>query len=174
MTYVDPSSLTFADLQQRVVELAQREIVLADIPFQQIKHRLEQEAAPNSIDSNMVNGPDPQELTGYLNGWRHYAGTGGQPYSPAVYYKHAGIVHLEGLVDKNGGNYVAFETIAVLPSEYAPAREVIFQVAAAGGAAFGSAQVRVKRTGVIQIGDVGGPASPVVFVSLAGIHFRTP
>lgn len=110
----------------------------------------------------------------YVNGWRSYAG-GGNDYAPVYFYRDiGGRVYLDGLADKNGGNFVAAETIFTLPDGYRPDRNLIFVVESAGngGASIGTCQVRVDKTGVVKIGDRGGPASPVTWVSFAGINFR--
>lgn len=110
----------------------------------------------------------------YTNGWRSYAG-GGNDYTPVYFYRDVdGRVYIDGLADKNGGNFVAAETIFVLPEGFRPDRNLIFSVESAGnaGTAFGTCQVRVDKTGVVKIGDRGGPASPVTWVSFAGINFR--
>lgn len=108
----------------------------------------------------------------YENGWRSYAG-GSNDYTPVYFYRDVGgRVYIDGLADKNGGSFVAYEVIFTLPDGYRPDRNLIFVSEAAGGGLFGTCQIRVNKTGVVQIGDRGGPASPVSWVSFAGINFR--
>lgn len=109
-----------------------------------------------------------QALT-YSNGWRDYNG-GGAPWGTGGYRKDAsGYVHLHGLLDKNGGNWVAGEVMFTLPAGYRPGQQELFSPRMGGG---GENNGRCDLTTAGQFTVVaGGLANPVNFVSLAGISF---
>lgn len=111
-------------------------------------------------------------ITTYANGWRAYAGGTDPSQPPASYYKTSEhIVHLEGLIDKNGGNWVVTETMFTLPTGFRPAKNLVFGPLCNGGGSQISGRVDVNTDGTVVLVN-GAAAHPVNFVALQGITFR--
>lgn len=106
----------------------------------------------------------------FYNGWRNYAsGTG--PYGGVEALRAPdGMVFIEGIVDKSGGNFVVGETMFTLPDGCLPRKNLAFTVIANGpsGDAFGRVDVRSDGSVVLIV----GASSPVGYVSLSGICYR--
>lgn len=120
-------------------------------------------------------GAEARQAFSFSNGWRAYqGGTGGAgSFGTSVgYFKDSnGVVHLEGLIDKNGGNWVGAETILTLPAGYRPPSSRMFTVrAASGGGVEVVGRVDINTSGVMSM-QVGG-ANPVGYLVLDGITFR--
>lgn len=108
----------------------------------------------------------------YQNGWRNYngnsmsdAGWGGQGY----YKDSTGIVHLEGLIDKAGGNWIPNEVILALPSGFRALNHRLFHPLA--DPPYVGTRVDVHSNGNVVL-VVGGASNPVGWLSLDGINFR--
>lgn len=118
---------------------------------------------------------EPRVAYTFSNGWRNF-GAGSAPYGNRNgFYKDAGgTVFLEGLIDKNGGNFVGAETMITLPVGYRPPNTRLCPVRVAGGgggATEGMGRIDVTSAGLVVLQN-GGAANPVYFLSLAGVNFR--
>lgn len=114
----------------------------------------------------------------YSNGWRSFSG--GTPGSPHATWGYAawrreanGVIRLRGMIDKNGGNFVAAETILTLPVGARPTQQVLVapKVSSSGGSV-DVGRVDITTAGVMTLIQ-GAPANPVGFVSLDGVTFPT-
>jgi hypothetical protein len=108
----------------------------------------------------------------YSNGWRAYKGAV-EAYGQAAVRKIGDIVHLRGLIDKQGGSWIAGEPMFTLPPGYRPLRgtTLVFPVLVAGGSDTHSlGRIDISDRGLVVL-QVGGAANPVVWLSLAGIQF---
>jgi hypothetical protein len=108
----------------------------------------------------------------YSNGWRAYKGAV-EAYGQAAVRKIGDIVHLRGLIDKQGGSWIAGEPMFTLPAGYRPQRgtTLVFPVLVAGGSDTHSlGRIDISDRGLVVL-QVGGAANPVVWLSLAGIQF---
>lgn len=107
----------------------------------------------------------------YSNGWRAYKGAV-DAYGQAAVRKIGDVVHLRGLIDKKGGNWVAGEQMFTLPAGSRPLRgtALVFPVLVAGGSGtHGLGRIDISDRGLVVL-QVGA-ANPVVWLSLAGIQF---
>jgi hypothetical protein len=124
---------------------------------------------------NRIGKLQPVELATYVNSWRNYEG-GSSPWSPAkLIMDLSGIVRVEGLVDRAGGNFAEENTIAEVNIPMAGDAS-IYIAACSGGGIQGYCQVRVQPSGektLIKIGGFGGPANPVNWVALNTIWWRS-
>lgn len=104
----------------------------------------------------------------YANGWRAYGG-GVSIYGPPRVYKDPnGIVYLEGLVDKNGGSWIAGEAILQLPRGFWPQITTIAP-AICYPAIAGEARMHCAgdvNPGCFCLGDFGGSSNPVGWMSV--------
>lgn len=111
----------------------------------------------------------------FYSGWRPYSNgvLGGNNWIAALPFRKdptTGVVMLTGLVDKNGGNWVALESVLQLPDGWWPVHDQIFVV----GSTNGQNEVRIYSTsGILAVGDYGGAANPVTWMSLSGIIYPT-
>ncbi len=111
--------------------------------------------------------PDSTVLT-FSNGWRQYLG--GSAFGvPTAYRDVGGFIHLEGLLDKNGGNWVASEVMSTLPVGFRPKVRIIAHIYVN---TFNSdARIDVDTNGQVLM-MVGGTSNPVGYLNLSGISFR--
>ena len=117
----------------------------------------------------------------FANGWRPYVGGSPDPFGSDVGWVRVGnIVYLCGLIDKNGGNYIANETMIVLPSEACPRGNVarLLSPRLAGGAGSSNGRIDVQGdaypsgSGPSAIAMIeGASANPVNWVSLNGMSY---
>lgn len=108
----------------------------------------------------------------YSNGWRSYNGGGDANWGTAGYYRDAlGFVHFRGLLDKNGGNFVAAELMLTLPAGFRPAQSAMYSPRMSGGAGENNGRCDLTTAGQFVL-VAGGTANPVGFVALDGITFR--
>jgi hypothetical protein len=108
----------------------------------------------------------------YSNDWRAYAGAV-DAYGQAAVRKIADVVHLRGLIDKQGGDWIAGEVMFTLPPGYRPlpGTALVFPVlVSAGGGTHSVGRIDIRDGGLVVL-QVGGVADPVVWLSLAGIQF---
>lgn len=115
-------------------------------------------------------GPQARQAFSFSNGWRAYNGGAGVYGTPGYWKDSEGVVHLSGLLDKNGGSWVAGETVATLPAGYRPLYDEIFNPPVAPIAV--SRVDVIAASGVVQL-NAGGASNPVGFLSLSGITYRT-
>lgn len=115
----------------------------------------------------------PKAATGFVNGWRNVLGGGGANQDARYWRDRNNIVHIEGMVDKNGGNWVAAEPIFTLDAGFRPAKNQTFPSAMSsnGFAVHNVGHIDVLSSGIVQVGFQGGAANPVSMASLAGISF---
>jgi hypothetical protein len=121
--------------------------------------------------SSFVRKEDTTSRTPYTfsNGWRNYGG-GVSPFNANGYYiDGTGTVHLEGLIDKNGGNWVADEVMITLPVGFRPPATRIFHPLADSPNV--SVRVDVESTGIVRL-KIGGSTNPVGYLVLDGISFK--
>lgn len=112
-----------------------------------------------------------RRLFAFANGWRAYGG-GAAPWGHQGYAKlPGGLVVLEGLLDKAGGNWVANEVILTLPAGYRPPSNRVFAPPVSPAAANGSQRIDITPDGNVVL-IVGGATNPVGWLSLDGITFR--
>ncbi|MDP2712091.1 MAG: hypothetical protein Q8O56_12820 [Solirubrobacteraceae bacterium] len=105
----------------------------------------------------------------FSNSWRVFGGgTGTPPWGHAGYYKHNGIVYLEGLLDRAGGNWVT-GVILTLPVGYRPPSDRLFHVGT--NPANAATRVDMQTNGQLFL-QVGGASNPVGYLALSGIFFR--
>lgn len=112
---------------------------------------------------------EPLRAFVFANGWRPYNG-GVTPasYGDQVgYYQHAGRVYFEGVLDKNGGNWILNEVIAMIDIAYAPPAIKLYKPDVRPA---GSARIDVHPNGAIIL--VAGTTDPVGYLSLDGISYR--
>jgi hypothetical protein len=108
----------------------------------------------------------------YSNRWRAYAGAV-DAYGQAAVRRIGDVVHLRGLIDKQGGDWIAGEPMFRLPAGYRPlsGTALVFPVLVAGGSATHSVgRIDIHDSGLVVL-QVGGVENPVVSLSLAGIQF---
>jgi hypothetical protein len=94
-------------------------------------------------------------------------------YGQAAVRKIEDVVHLRGLIDKQGGNWVAGEPMFTLPAGYRPlpGTALVFPVLVAGSSgAHSVGRIDILDSGGVVL-QVAGVANPVVSLSLAGIQF---
>ena len=181
---LDPNRNTIAQLLERIEQLERPTNIrdLKQLPMAALKRKLEGDWSaapadifvPGSIPSELLAALiEPRKAVSFNNGWRNYGGGGN--WAPCAHWKDVnGIVYLEGLMDKAGGNFVGGETVLTLPAGYAPLRDLIFGVPMEGGG--GAPVVNIGTLNVHTDGRVslrtGGAANPVNWVSLSPISFR--
>jgi hypothetical protein len=110
----------------------------------------------------------------YSNHWRAYAGAV-DAYGQAAVRKIADVVHLRGLIDKQGGDWTAGEVMFRLPPGYRPllGTALVFPVLVlAGSGTHHIGRIDIHDSGRVVL-KAGGVANPVVWLSLAGIQFPT-
>lgn len=117
-----------------------------------------------------ANALDTKGAYTFSNGWRAFGG-GAAPWNTAGFYKSGGVVFLEGLLDKNGGNWLAAEVILTLPAGFRPQATRAFGVLVSGGAGAGIGRIDVDAGGVLTL-VLGASANPVGYLSLDGVCFR--
>jgi hypothetical protein len=108
----------------------------------------------------------------YSNDWRAYAGAV-DAYGQAAVRKIGDVVHLRGLIDKQGGNWVAGEPMFTLPPgcRPLPGTALVFPVLVAGSSgAHSVGRIDILDSGGVVL-QVAGVTNPVVSLSLAGIQF---
>jgi hypothetical protein len=87
--------------------------------------------------------------------------------------KIADVVHLRGLIDKQGGDWIAGEPIFTLRPGYRPlpGTALVFGVlVAAGSGTHSVGRIDIHDSGLVVL-KVGGVANPVGWLSLADIQF---
>jgi hypothetical protein len=110
----------------------------------------------------------------YSNDWRAYAGAT-DAYGQAAVRKIADVVHLRGLIDKQGGNWITGEVMFTLPPGYRPlpGTALVFPVLVlAGSGTHSVGRIDIHDSGLVVL-QVGGVADPVVWLSLSGIQYPT-
>jgi hypothetical protein len=109
-------------------------------------------------------------LTNFANGWRAYAG-GVDPWQPQV-RRVGNDIECRGVIDKNGGNFIANEQILTFPGGFGSATNHanIFPAQMTGGGATGTGELRAVGT-ALTLGTIGGPANPVTWVALDTVRF---
>lgn len=117
----------------------------------------------------------PIAVTTFVNGWRNIGGGGGVNQDARYWRDGLGIIHVDGMVDKNGGNWVGNETIFTLPAGFRPLKNLTFTSAMSsnGFTVHNVGHIDVLSSGAVGVGLQGGAANPVSFASLAGISFVT-
>lgn len=107
----------------------------------------------------------------FSNGWRAY-GAGVAPWGNVGYYRDSsGIVHLEGLLDKNGGNWVGNEIMLTLPPGFRPPSSRMFHPRMSGSTTNAVGRLDLASTGTLTLVE-SGANNPVAYLSLDGITFR--
>ena len=95
-------------------------------------------------------------------------------YGQAAVRRIGDVVHLRGLIDKQGGDWIAGEPMFRLPAGYRPlsGTALVFPVLVAGGSAttHSVGRIDIHDSGLVVL-QVGGVENPVVSLSLAGIQF---
>ena len=85
---------------------------------------------------------------------------------------------LRGLATKSG-NWIASETVFTLPAGYRPkdlspvSNYIALGAESKGGTVSAQAQININPAGTVTIGERGGGANPVAWLSLDGIEFDT-
>lgn len=111
---------------------------------------------------------EPRQAYSFSNGWRNHGGGAAPHGSNGGFYKDAGgTVHLEGVLDKNGGSW-AVETILTLPVGYRPPNTRLYSPPVSPPAL---SRVDISSAGVVSL-QAGGASNPVNYLSLDGISFR--
>jgi hypothetical protein len=115
----------------------------------------------------------------FSNGWREYT-LAGTEWLPRARLYPDGSLHFTGLIDKNGGNFTAQETMFTLPPGLRPADggraaggSDFYEASCSGGGSEGRCQVRIWGDGQVKIGTYGGPANPVNWVALSELIIHT-
>ncbi len=117
---------------------------------------------------------EPQKLVGtaeapFSGTWTNYSSPG---FAPCRYYRDPlGMVHLSGVAARSG-NWTALDTIFTLPVDYRPGSSELFPAAAMGSTVASYAELHVLTNGVVRVGSAGASTNPIVYISLAAIHFR--
>lgn len=116
--------------------------------------------------------PSGWQALSYSNGWRSWNGGAAAPWGTAGYRKDlAGNVHLSGLLDKNGGNWVANELMFTLPAGYRPHQQVMFSPRMQSGGVEVNGRCDITTAGAFTLVLFGGLANPVGTVAIHGICF---
>lgn len=104
-------------------------------------------------------------------GWRDYNGGNDAIWGSPGYWKDSeGVVHLEGMLDKNGANWVGNEVILTLPVGFRPAKQLIFYPLGNGQ---DWVRIDVKTNGDVLVASWGNRmTNPVQWLTVAGISFR--
>jgi len=111
---------------------------------------------------------DSRHSYAFSNGWRVVNG-GVAPLLDCGYFKDAsGVVHMEGIIDKNGGNWVANEVMVTLPIGYRPPSTRYFSPFTSP---YGPSRIEVASDGTVKLVN-GGASNPVGYLVLDGISFR--
>jgi len=108
----------------------------------------------------------------YSDDWQAYAGAG-TAFGRAAVRKIADVVHLRGLIDKQGEDPVDGEVMFTLPPGYRPlpGTALVFGVLVAGdGGTHRVERIDIHDSGrvALRVGDV---TDPVTWLSLAGLQF---
>jgi hypothetical protein len=107
----------------------------------------------------------------YSNKWRAYAGAA-DAFGQAAVRKIGDVVHLRGLIDKQGGNWIAGEPMFTLPPGYRPlpGTALVFPVLVYDSDTHSVGRIDIYDSGLVVL-QAGGVENPVVWLSLAGIQF---
>lgn len=127
-----------------------------------------------AVQWDVVDAPQAITAAMFAAPWRNFLAGGGANADGAYWIDRTGVVHLHGLLDKAGGNFVANETMLTLPVGFRPVKNHIFTSAMSGngGAGFNVGQINVTSAGLVQIGPIQpGGVNPVYYVSISGITF---
>lgn len=100
----------------------------------------------------------------YGTNWRAY--TGGSQFAPQYWRDNAGVVHLEGRVEKTAALGTP-ETVFTLPAGFRPSGTRTLHARASGGAA----ELQVSSAGVVQL-QSGYAGAPNTWLALDLLHWK--
>lgn len=148
---------------------------LNDLPLAQLTSYLSQSwnPDPSELFASTDLGKTLTHTIGtitFANGWRVYLG-GASTYGYFALYKLGQIVYMEGLIDKNGGNFVGGELLFTLPPGYRPLANLVYGPRMRGGATEAQGKIDFLADGSVTL-TAGAPANPVEWITLTGVHFR--
>lgn len=151
---IDNDSIVNADIKSDAAIALSK---LASDPVARANHTGTQLAATISDFSTAAAAVSPETATAvtFTNSWANVA-----TYNEAKYWKHQGMVHLQGVIDTGTLGTACF----TLPSGYRPAATVVLATTSGGGAA---CELEITTAGVCT--PEGGSAGSV---KLDGLSFR--